>query len=117
MINLEYIELKGEKYPIAFNINTIDVLQERHNCSFAEFMRILETDRIKQVRLFRSLLEIMINEGIQIENEITGTNKKLLTQRQVGALVDIGGLQEIFTQVETYVFSTLPTSDNNTPSK
>ena len=24
MINLEYIELKGEKYPIAFNINTID---------------------------------------------------------------------------------------------
>lgn len=113
------ISIKGREFDVAFNINTMDEIQEDMGIPVTEFINKLcedptNTGCFKEIRY---LLQVMINEGIEIWNDENPQDKKeKLSLHQVGSLLDLEGIVDIKMMVLLYILSTFPAPDEkNTP--
>lgn len=92
------IEVNGVKYPIVFNINVIEVMQEQYG-SITEWAKIFEGEpRLKDV-IFT--FKECINEGIDIENEKNNANRPFLTLKQTGRILHT--ISDITTELKNLV--------------
>ena len=111
MLNkLEYIEANNRKYPVTFNINVMEEIQEAYG-SISKWGAIVENaeggePKVKDLKVG---LMAMINEGIDIENEATGANMPFVTTKQVGRIISEKGFEAI-----TLVIKNLSTASTNT---
>ena len=110
---LNYIETADKKYPIVFNINVMEEIQEAYG-SLSDWGRIVENanggePKIKDLKIG---LMMMINEGIDIENEATGKNTPMLTAKQVGRLIGEIGFSAITEVIQSLTVASTKTGDN-----
>ena len=94
---IKYIETKTAKYPVVFNINVIDVMQEKYG-SIEKWTDTIEgivrdksgkikeqvTPQMKDIKFF---IKEAINEGIDIENETNKEKREFVTEKQVGRIL------------------------------
>lgn len=85
---LTYIETSTRKYPIVFNINVMEEIQEAYG-SISAWGGIVENagggePKVKDLKIG---LMLMINEAIDIENEEKGENTPMVTAKQVGRII------------------------------
>ena len=111
--NLTYIENNGRKYPIVFNINVMEEIQEAYG-SVGTWGAIVENaeggePRVKELKIG---LMMMINEGIDIENEMTGNNVPMVTAKQVGRLIGDVGFGAITEVIKNLTIASTKTGDN-----
>lgn len=88
------IELDGNKYMMYFNLNVMEVIQEKYG-TLSKWGAL--TDRESGEPNIKALIfgyTEMINEGIDIENETAEVKKTLLTHKQVARLITRVGLEE-----------------------
>lgn len=101
------IQYNGETYRLVFNLNVMEIIQEEYG-TIEKWGELTdgasgEPDAKAIIFGFRE----MLNEGIDIENEENGTDKKPLTLKQVGRMIsEIGMLNATQTLNETIVEST-----------
>ena len=110
---LTYIETNDRKYPIVFNINVMEEIQEAYG-SLSAWGGIVENadggePKIKDLKIG---LMMMINEAIDIENEATGGNAPMLNAKQVGRLIGEVGFQAITTVIQSLTVASTNTGDN-----
>ncbi|RDU22758.1 hypothetical protein [Anaerosacchariphilus polymeriproducens] len=82
---MKYIEAEGVKYPMAFNINVVEVMQEKFG-TIQKWSNALEAKEPRMKDIKFTFTEC-INEGIDIENEKNGENRPFVTEKQVGRIL------------------------------
>lgn len=110
---LTYIEANDKRYPIVFNINVMEEIQEAYG-SVSAWGGIVEGDgngepKVKDLKIG---LMFMINEGIDIENENTGRKDPFLNAKQVGRLIGEVGFQAITDVIKSITVASTQTGDN-----
>ena len=110
---LTHIECNGRKYPIVFNINVMEEIQEAYG-TISAWGAIVENaeggePKIKDLKIG---LAMMINEGIDIENEMTGENVPMVTTKQVGRIISEKGFEEITRVIKNLTVASTQTGDN-----
>lgn len=110
---LTYIETDSRKYPIVFNINVMEEIQEVYGSvgAWGEIVENAEGGEPK-VKDLKIGLMLMINEGIDIENELTGQNLPMVTAKQVGRLIGDVGFQAITEVIKNLTIASTKTGDN-----
>ena len=101
------ITYKGQEYPLEFNLNVMEKIQEEYGT--IEKWASLTDGRDGEVNLKALIFGIreMVNEGIDIENEEKGTNRQPLTLKQIGRLITEMGVAETTEAMnETVIAST-----------
>ena len=110
---LTYIGSAGKTYPIVFNLNVMEEIQEAYG-SLSAWGKIVENEdggepKIKDLKIG---LMMMINEAIDIENEEHGKNDPLVTSKQVGRLIGEFGFAEITRVIKNLTVSSTNTGDD-----
>ena len=102
------------EYPVAFDINVLEELQDKYG-SVDEVKNILEPSDGKEVKLkdLKFVFLIMINEGIDIENEEKNTDRKFITDKKVGRLLTEAGIKNMSNQLKDVII----TSNNSNEEK
>lgn len=110
---LTYIETKDRNYPIVFNINVMEEIQEAYG-SIGAWGAIVENadggePKVKDLKIG---LMLMINEAIDIENEEKGENRPLVNAKQVGRLISEVGFGAITAVIQNLTIASTNTGDN-----
>lgn len=110
---LTYIKTEKRNYPIVFNINVMEVIQEIYG-SVSAWGAIVENAEGGEPKIkdLKEGLMAMINEGIDIENEITGENKAIVTSKQVGRIISEVGFEEITNVIKNLTVASTKTGDD-----
>ena len=89
------IEYKGKNYKLVFNLNVMEVIQEKYGTleNWGKLTDGTENDGEPNAKAVIFGITAMLNEGIDIDNEENGTKEKLLTCKQVGRMITDIGLQ------------------------
>ena len=110
---LTYIKTKDRDYPIVFNINVMEEIQEKYG-SVSAWGGIVENaeggePKVKDLKIG---LMLMINEGIDIENETKGKNDPVLSAKEVGRLISDVGFAVITEVIKNVTVASTHTGDN-----
>lgn len=110
---LTYIETANKKYPIVFNINVMEEIQEAYG-SLGNWGSIVENAGVGEPKIkdLKIGLMMMINEAIDIENEETGENVPMLTSKQAGRLITEVGFEEITKKIQNLTVVSTDAGDN-----
>lgn len=110
---LSYILNEDKRYPIVFNINVMEEIQEVYG-SISQWGAIVENTESGEPKIkdLKVGLMYMINEAIEIENEERGENKPLLSLKQVGRLISDVGFETITNIIKNISVASTNTGDN-----
>ena len=98
---VNYIETADRKYPICFNLNVLEEIQEQYGSMKAWGEAVQPSDNSEPtIKVLKSGLVAMINEAIDIENEQNGTNDAPVTSKQVGWIISEVGLGVIVEKIK-----------------
>ena len=109
----KHINYKGINYPLVFNLNVIEKIQEKYGSyeKWGEMTEVKENEEGEKTEVNIGALKFgiteMINEGIDIENETAETKREFLTEKQVGRIITELGISKMTEKVqETVIDST-----------
>ena len=103
-----YIEANGKKYPLAFNLNVMEEIQE-HYGSLDAWGKVSQGDGEAKVKDLKYGVRAMLNEGIDMENENNGTKEPMLTDKQVGRIMTDVGIQQIVSAIQDITVASVKT--------
>ena len=109
-----FIEYKGQKYNIVFDMNVIEALQIKYG-SFNKWSDLIQPTKKGQecnIEALKFGFCEAINEGIDIANE-DGADIKPLTLKQVGRIITDIGLQEVNKKVQDAVIEGSKSEEKN----
>lgn len=107
-VEKSFIDYKGEKYELVFNLNVMEEIQAEYG-SVEVWGELVEAEAGTEPKAkdIKYGITAMINEGIDIYNEEHDDKRKFLTPKQVGRIIsDIGLLEAAKTLNKTVVNST-----------
>lgn len=90
---IKYLETKTEKYPLAFTLNVMESIQEKYG-DMDKWSNLIQSKKEPNIKALKFFITESINEGLEIENEKTGENRKLITEKQAGRILTEIGLNE-----------------------
>lgn len=104
---IKYIECKNIKYPLVFNLNVIEKIQDKYG-SYEKWGEMTDgKEREINIGALKFGILEMINEGIDIENENNEVKREFVTSKQVGRLITELGIKNLTDKVqETVIEST-----------
>lgn len=98
-----YLEIGNEKYPLAFNVNVMEEIQNEYG-SISRWGSIVENkdsaESEPKIKDLKVGMLFMVNEGIEIENEKSETKRELLNSKQLGRLLSKIGLKEVIEKIK-----------------
>ena len=100
-----------KKYPLAFNLNVMEEIQE-HYGSLDEWGKVTQGDGEPKVKDLKYGVLAMLNEGIDMENESNGTNIPLLNAKQVGRIMTDVGIREVVAAIQNITVASVKTEDS-----
>ncbi len=99
---LIYVETEKEKYPMIFNFNVLEAIQEEYG-SFIKWDELIENDQEPNFKALKFGLREAINEGIDMENEGLEIKRPLVTDKQVGRILTEIGFRNAAGVIKTAV--------------
>ena len=105
-----YIEANGKNYPLAFNLNVMEEIQE-HYGSLDAWGKVTQGDGESKVKDLKCGVMAMLNEGIDMENESNGKNEPMLNAKQVGRIMTDVGIQKIVSAIQEITVASVRTED------
>ena len=105
---IAYIETKKRTYPFVFNLNVMEEIQEQYG-SLDAWGEKTQGEGEPNVKDLKIGVMIMINEGIDIENENNGTNEPFVEAKQVGRIISEVGMQKILTAIQKLTIASTKT--------
>ena len=68
---IKYLETKNEKYPLAFALNVMELIQEKYG-SIEKWSELIQKQGELNIKALKFFITEAINEGLDIESEKTG---------------------------------------------
>lgn len=106
-----YINTEKKKYPLAFNLNVMEEIQEKYG-SLDEWGRITQGSGEAKVKDLKVGILAMINEAIDMQNEENNTNEPLLNAKQVGRIMTEVGIGKIIAAIQDITIASTKGEDN-----
>ena len=106
-----YIETADKKYPLAFNLNVMEEIQE-HYGSLDEWGKVTQGDGEPKVKDLKYGVRLMLNEGIDMANEENGTDEPLLTDKKVGRIMTEVGIKTIVKAIQDITVASVKSEDS-----
>ena len=106
-----YIETEKKKYPLAFNLNVMEEIQEAYG-SLDEWGRITQGAGEAKIKDLKVGILAMINEAIDMQNEENNTNEPMLNARQLGRIMSEVGIERIVKSIQEITIASTKTDDN-----
>ena len=108
---IKHINCNNVDYPLVFNLNVIEKIQEKYG-SYEKWGEMTEgKERELNVGALKFGILEMINEGIDIENENKETKRDFLTLKQVGRLITELGMKKITDKVEETIIESTKSNE------
>lgn len=109
------IEYKDKKYKLVFNLNVMEVVQEKYGTleKWGKLTDGAENDGEPNAKAVIFGITAMLNEGIDIDNEENGTSEKMLTKKQVGRMITEIGLKSSAQLMNGVVVDSTKSSEKN----
>ena len=107
-----YIEAEGKKYPLAFNLNVMEEIQE-HYGSLDAWGKVTQGDGEPKVKDLKCGVLLMLNEGIDMENEKNGTDDPMLTAKKVGRIMTEVGIQNVVSAIRQITVASVKTEGDS----
>lgn len=114
MENTSTINYKGKDIKLVFNLNVMQAIQEEYKS--VDTWSDLVTGKAGETNIKALIfgLTLMINEGIDIDNDENGTDEPFMTEKKVGRIITDVGLEKATDALhETIVKSTKDDSGKN----
>lgn len=105
-----YIETEKKKYPLCFNLNVMEEIQEQYG-SLDEWGKMTENPDGADIKTLKYGVKAMVNEAIDIENEENGTNEPMLTDKQVGRILTEVGIKAVFEKIHEITIASTKSED------
>ena len=106
-----YINTEKKKYPLAFNLNVMEEIQEAYG-SLDEWGRITQGAGEAKVKDLKVGILAMINEAIDMQNEDNNTNEPLLNAKQVGRIMTEVGIDKFVAAIQEITIASTKGEDN-----
>lgn len=106
-----YINTEKKKYPLAFNLNVMEEIQEAYG-SLDEWGRSTQGAGEANVKDLKVGILAMINEAIDMQNEENNTNEPLLNAKQVGRIMTEVGIDKIVAAIQEITVASNKGDDN-----
>lgn len=103
--NVTYIEYKGQRYDVVFDMNVIETIQIKYG-SFNNWSDLIQPTKKGQecnIEALKFGFCEAVNEGIDIANEDREEKLEFLTLKQVGRIITDLGLKNISGKVQEAV--------------
>ena len=94
-----YIKTADKEYPLAFNLNVMEEIQE-HYGTLDAWGKVTQGEGEPKVKDLKCGVMAMLNEGIDMENESNGTKEPMLTAKQVGRIMTEVGIPKIISAIQ-----------------
>lgn len=107
------ITVNDKEYPIVFNLNVMEEIQEEYGTLDKWGNMTDGTDGEPNAKAVIFGFTAMINEGIDIQNDRNGTNEKPLTKKQVGRLITEYGLINATKKMNDTVIQSTKSNEKN----
>ena len=107
------ITVNDKEYPIVFNLNVMEEIQEEYGTLDKWGNMTDGTDGEPNAKAVIFGFTAMINEGIDIQNDRNGTNDKPLTKKQVGRLITEYGLINATKKMNDTVIQSTKSNEKN----
>ncbi len=106
--------INEKEYPIAFTLNVMEAIQDKYG-SMKEWGDILQPPKNEEPKIkdIKWTFTQFINEGIDIENEEKNEKRTLLTEKQVGRLITIVGMDKINKEMMLVTAESMKTDNPN----
>ncbi len=104
---MKHISSKGVEYPLVFNLNVMEKIQEKYE-SYEKWGDLTDgKDKEINIGALKFGILEMINEGIDIENESKEVKREFVTDKQVGRIITEMGMEALAEKMkETVIDST-----------
>lgn len=107
------IQYKGEDFPIVFNLNVMEVIQEEYG-SIVDWGNLTDgSSGEPNAKAVKFGFCAMLNEGIDIENDEKGTDRKPLTLKQVGRMITEIGMEQVALALNQTVIESTESDEKN----
>lgn len=110
-----YIEYKGQRYDIVFNMNVLETLQKKYG-SFNNWTNLIQPtkkDEECDIEALKYVFCEAINEGIDIANEDREEKLEPLTMKQIGRIITNIGLKEANAKINKAVIESAKSEEKN----
>ena len=116
-IEKSFIEYKGNKYELVFNLNVMEDIQEEYG-SVEAWGELVEAEAEPKAKDIKYGFTAMLNEGIDIYNEEHADDedfkaRPFFTEKQVGRIVSEIGLFEAAKQLNKTVVDSTKSDEKN----
>lgn len=103
---LAYIDAGNKKYPICFNLNVMEEIQNVYGTvgDWADIVEKSNTGEPKVADLKVGLRE-MINEAIDIQNENAEVKQEFVSLKQVGRIITDAGISNVLNAIKNLSLS------------
>lgn len=109
---IKHINCKGIDYPLVFNLNVIDKIQDKYG-SYEKWGEMTDgAEKEVNIGALKFGILEMINEGIDIENDDKETKREFLNSKQVGRIITELGLKHLTEKVQETVIESTKNSEN-----
>lgn len=106
-----YIETSKRKYPIVFNLNVMEEIQEQYG-SLDAWGEKTQGEKEPKIKDLKAGFLAMINEGIDIENENNGTSNDFVTDKQLGRIMTEVGIDTIVMAIRDLTVKSTKSEDD-----
>lgn len=110
-IPIIYIETEKKTYPLVFNLNVMEEIQEKYG-SMDKWGELTKGTGEVKVKDLRYGFTLMMNEAIDMENEDKGVAEPLLTERQVGRIMSEVGVDVIVKKIQEVTIASAKSKEN-----
>lgn len=107
-----YIETEKAKYPLVFNLNVMEEIQEQYG-SLDNWGALTQGDGEPHIKDLKNGIMAMINEGIDIENEGREQKELFLTRKQVGRILSEVGIPYVIEKIKEITIASTKGEEKN----
>ena len=110
-----FIEYKGQKYDVVFDMNVVETLQIKYG-SFNNWSNLIQPTKDGEecnIEALKFGFCEALNEGIDIANEDREEKLEFLTLRQVGRIITDLGLRNINEKIQDAVIESTKSEEKN----
>lgn len=106
------IQYKGQEYKLVFNLNVMETIQDEYG-SIEKWGELTDGGGEPDAKAVKFGFWAMLNEGIDIDNEENGTDRKPLTIKQVGRMITEVGIEQATGTLNQTVIESTQSAEKN----
>jgi hypothetical protein len=107
---IAYIETSKRTYPIVFNLNVMEEIQEQYG-SLDAWGEKTQGEKEPKIKDLKAGFLAMINEAIDIENENNNASEPFVTDKQLGRIMTEVGIGNIVTAIRDLTVASTKSED------